>query len=170
MLEKFMRARAKLSVRVNSLWVGFKDLPVALHRFCVPAFFHNEDQPTYDLTNRGSSLLLRYKGCNFAVLTHHQLGRNEQTLQAKDFTIGVDDADGGKFGLTPNAITNLSIASEEHSNLADLQILQYEDFRNGRDLSRLFLSLDLQRTLEDVPASQVKGIFVLGFPIRPSGS
>jgi len=164
LIDIFIRARAKLSVPVNSVWIGVKSLPEALHRFCAPAFFHNEGELTYDLSTRGSAILLRFRERSFAVLTHHQLGKGPHSLRAQDFTIGIDDADGKKIGLTPNAITRVKVAEQNQKNLEDLQICQYEDERNGRDLSRLFLTVDLEHTLETVPTPAVKAIFLIGFP------
>src|SRR5690606_38477009 len=131
---------------------------------CAPAFFHNEGEPTFDLTTRGSAILLRFQGRNFAVLTHHQLGKGVHTLEAKDFTIGIDDRDGRKVGLTPVAVTRVSAESYAAKNLEDLQIFEYEDVWNGRDLTDRFLKLDLSHTLETVPSDASKGIFAIGFP------
>lgn len=164
LIDKFMRARALLSVCINGLWIGYNSLPIAVRRFCAPAFFHNEGEPTFDLTTRGSAILLRFKGRNFAVLTHHQLGRGVHTLEAKDFTIGIDDPDGRRVGLTPVAVTRVSVESDAMKNLEDLQICEYEDVRNQRDLTDRFLRLDLAHTLETVSPNAIKGMFVIGFP------
>ncbi|MGX1693617.1 hypothetical protein [Brevundimonas naejangsanensis] len=164
MIDKFIRARALLSVSINGLWIGYNNLPTAVRRFCAPAFFHNEGEPTFDLTTRGSAILLRFQGRNFAVLTHHQLGKGVHTLEAKDFTIGIDDRDGRKVGLTPVAVTRVSAESYAAKNLEDLQICEYEDVWNGRDLTDRFLKLDLSHTLETVPSDAIKGIFAIGFP------
>lgn len=160
----FTQARAQLSVPVNSIWIAFKELPATLQRFCAPAFFHNEGEPTFDISRRGSALLVRFKDRNFAVLTRHQLGHGADAKEAREFTIGLDNSDGRKIGLTPVAVTQVQIEEIEHKNLEDFQICQYEDQRKSRDLRSLFLKMDLEHTLESVAPSDVKGIFLIGYP------
>lgn len=164
MIDIFTRVRARLSVPVNAILIAMNSLPATLQRFCAPAFFHNEGEPTFDLSKRGSAVLIRFRDTNFAVLTRHQLGKGAQAKEAREFTIGLDDPDGRKVGLTPVAVTQVTIEGHEQKNLEDLQICQYEDHRNGRNLRSLFLNVDLDHTLETVPPEAVQAIFTIGYP------
>lgn len=162
LIDMFTLARTKFSVPINSLWISMDTLPETLQRYCAPAFFYNEDQPIFDLSARGTALLLRYHERNFAILTRHQLGKGVNALKSKDFTIGIDSTEGQKIGLTPNAVTHVVAPAED--NLEDLQICEYEDERSGRDLSPMFLKMDLKYSLDSVPKEAIKAIFLIGFP------
>ena len=50
-------ARANLSIPINGVFVPFKSVADAIRRFCVPAFFHHENQPAFDLSKVGSAFL-----------------------------------------------------------------------------------------------------------------
>lgn len=141
-------ARAKLSVPVNGILVPIKAAAESLRRFCTPAFFHHEGQSIFEMSKVGSAFLVRYRGAT----------RPEQ------FTVTLIEPDGTRVGLSPNVVSKVRMEHAEHSNLEDVLLLEYENTRGARNLRRLFLELDLARTLETVDPASVKAIFAVGYP------
>lgn len=158
-------ARAKLSVPVNGILVQFKSCVEALQRFCRPLVFYNEGSP-FELSFSGSTLLLRVKGRNFLLSTRHQIenaGRREDEV-----TILVADPKGQLSALSPNEANRVIISDSQQANLADVFIAEYASARDGRDISRCFMELDLVATLDlrRVARDDVVLVFAIGCPTR----
>lgn len=163
LLPTFSKAAAQLHIDVNGFYVPFKSIIASVQRFCTPAYFHHDD-PVVDLTRSGSAMRLRYRGRNLALLTRHQMDAGYGALTAENFTITVEEPSGRSYGMTPNMVTRIRMDREEHENLGDILLLEYEDVRNGRDISGLFLRTSLNDTLRNVPTDKVKVTFAVGYP------
>jgi hypothetical protein len=151
----------KLAVHVNGILIPFKSCAGALRRFCRPALFH-ADVEVFDIGPSGSSLFFRYRGRNFAICTRHQLTAG--AAKPEDFTLVVDEPDGKKIGLTPNAVTRVAFDHKDHQNLGDVFLAQYDDFRGDRELRVHFLQLDLSMGLGSVQPAEVRAVFAIGYP------
>lgn len=118
-----------------------------------------------DIGPSGSAFFLRYRSNNFGLCTLHQLGSKALGFDPKAFTLAIDDADGRKLGLSPNE-TNIPTFpnGDEGKSLDDLMIARFDNIRNGRDIRRHFLQLDLRETLVSVPSAQVELIVAIGYP------
>jgi hypothetical protein len=152
----------KLSVPTNGVHVPFKQCIDNLQRFCRPVMFHNDD-PVFDLSCSGSSLLFRQGGRNLMLCTHHQLvnlGRDPQ-----DVVLILDEPDGRKIALTPNEITRAIFPLPEQRNLEDIFLAEYHSARDGRNLEPQFLRLDLDTTadLQSVSPEKVVLVFAIGY-------
>jgi hypothetical protein len=103
----------------------------------------------------GSAFLVRYRGRNIALCTRHQLGQGLGATRPEQFTVTL---------ISPNVVSKVRMDHAEHSNLEDVLLLEYENTRGARNLRRLFLELDMARTLETVDPASVKAIFAVGYP------
>jgi hypothetical protein len=164
MVASFIIARAKLSAPINGVFVAFNSVASAIRRFCTPAFFHHGNESVFDMSKAGSALLFRYRGRNFALLSRHQLGHGLAEVRPEQFTVTLIEPNGTKIGLSPNTVSEVKFDEEEHTNLQDLLLLEYENTRGKRNLRGLFLDLDLAHTLETVPSASVQAIFSIGYP------
>lgn len=155
----------KLSVPMNGIFVPFKRCIDNLQRFCRPVMFHNDD-PVFDLSCSGSSLLFRHGGRNLMLCTHHQLVN--QGRDPKDIVLILDESDGRKVALTPNEANRVVFPAPTESNLEDIFIAEYHSARNGRNLESQFFSFDLGTTsdLRSVPPEAIVLIFAIGYPTR----
>jgi hypothetical protein len=164
-IPSFLTAAMKLAVPMNGVLVPFNRSVENLQRFCRPVMFHNED-PIFDLSYSGSSLLFRHAGRNLMLCTRHQLmnqGRN-----SNDVVLIVDEPDGRKVALTPNEASRVILQLREQANLEDIFLAEYASTRNGRNLQAQFFCLDLDSTadLRSVPPEKVVLIFAIGYPTR----
>lgn len=164
-LPSSLIATMKLSVPMNGVLVPFKRCIDNLQRFCRPVMFHNDD-PVFDLSCSGSSLLFRHRGRNLVLCTRHQLV--SQGRDPKDIVLILDEPDGRKVALTPNEANRVIFPVPEQSNLEDIFIAEYHSGRNGRNLEPHFLSLDLSATvgMRSVPPEAIVLIFAIGYPTR----
>lgn len=164
-LPNFITAAMKLSVPVNGVLIPFKNCVDSLYRFCRPLLFHNED-PTFDLSYSGSSLLLRTGGRNVMLCTRHQITNTQR--EPSDVVMVVIDPDGAKVALTPNEVSRVTVEAPEHANLDDIFIAEYASERDGRNIESQFLKLDIDAIpdLRSVPSDQIVAIFAIGYPTR----
>jgi hypothetical protein len=159
-LPRLLIGRQLASIEINGILVGFKDVPEAIQRFCVPALFYKADQPEYDVFPSGSALLLRYRGRNFAICTLHQT----KYLEPRNFQVLFHEADGRRVGAKPDRSILLSAEKPDHANMGDIAILEYDDERNGRDLRQRFLRLDLAVTRDELAPEALLASFSIGYP------
>jgi len=164
-LPSTLIATMKLSVPMNGVHVPFRRCIENLQRFCRPVMFHNDD-PVFDLSCSGSSLLFRHRGRNLMLCTRHQLvnlGRSPQ-----DVVLILDDPDGRKVALTPNETIRAIFPIPEQVNLEDIFLAEYHSTRNGRNLDPQFFTLDLEAMvdLQSVPPKKVVLVFAIGYPTR----
>ncbi|MCP9630288.1 hypothetical protein NML43_24615 [Rhodopseudomonas palustris] len=164
-IPSFLVAAMKLSIQLNGIFIPFKQTVDNLQRFCRPLMLHNED-PLFDLSNSGSSLLFRLAGRNFILCTRHQL--TNQHRAPKDVVLIVDNSDGRKVALTPNETNFVQITLPEQINLSDIFIAEYASTRNGRDVQSQFLSFDINAmsSLREIPPELIVIIFAIGYPSR----
>jgi hypothetical protein len=130
-VPSFLAAAMKLSVWMNGLLVPLNGSVTNLQRFCRPVMFHNDD-PVFDLSCSGSSLLFRHARRNLMLCTRHQITNLERN--PADIVLIVDDPDGRKSALTPNEISRATLGLPELANLEDLLLVEYASARNGRNL------------------------------------
>lgn len=164
-LPSSLIAKMKISVPMNGVLVPFNRCIDNLQRFCRPLMFHNDD-PTFDLSVSGSSLLFRYRGRNLVLCTQHQL--TNQGREGDDIVLILDDPDGRKVALTPNEVTRAICSVPAQKNLEDIFLAEYHSARNGRNLTPQFFALNLDTTadLRSIPASNVVLIFAIGYPTQ----
>lgn len=155
----------KLRVRVNDIYVPFKSCVDNLQRFCRPVFFHN-DNPIFELSCSGSSLLFRYRGRNLMLCTRHQLVN--QGRDPDDIVLIFEENDGRKVALAPNEATRVIIPIPEQRNLEDIFIAEFHSARGDRNLEPQFLRLDLDTTadMRSVPQEKILLVFAIGYPTR----
>ena len=165
MLERFLAGRINGSVLVNGLLIPLNRLAQSLQRFCVPAMFYSHDQ-SWEMTKKGTALLLRFGGRNYALFAKHQLEESKPALAVspKDFSILVTDPEGRRRAVTPDAAVSLNFDNPRHANLDDLILLEYSDHRLGGQFSRYFLDMDLEVTRDDVADAAVLASFAIGYP------
>jgi hypothetical protein len=164
-VPSFLRAAVKLSVWMNGLLVPFNRTLVNLQRFCRPVMFHNDD-PIFDLSSSGSSLLFRHTGRNLMVCTRHQLVN--QGRDPADVLLIIDEPDGSKVALTPDQASRAIVPLPELASLEDIVLAEYASERSGRNIKPQFLQLDLDSTadLRHVRPEEVLLIFAVGYPTR----
>ncbi len=156
-------AAMKMSVPMNGVLVPFKRCIDNLQRFCRPVMFHNDD-PIFDLSCSGSSLLFRHGGRNLLLCTRHQF--MNQGRDPQDLVLILDEPDGRKVALTPNEATRAIFSVPAQKNLEDISLAEFRSVRSGRNLDPQFLRLDLDTTadLQIVPPEKVVLIFAIGYP------
>jgi hypothetical protein len=164
-LPSTLVATMKLSVPMNGVIVPFNRCLDNLSRFCRPILFHNDD-PVFDLSCSGSSLLFRHSGRNFMLCTRHQLVN--QGRDPKDVVLIVDEENGRKVALSPNEASRIILHVPEQANLEDIFLFEYQSFRDGRSLEPQFfqLNLDTAPDLRSVPRDKIALIFAIGYPTR----
>lgn len=164
-VPSFLTAAMKTSVWMNGVLVPFNRSVTNLQRFCRPVMFHNDD-PVFDLSCSGSSLLFRHAGRNLMLSTRHQL--MNQGRDPRDVVLIVDEPDGQKVALTPNEASRAIFELPEQVNLEDIFLAEYASDRNGRNLDQQFYRLDLDSIadLRVVRPEKVTLIFAIGYPTR----
>ncbi|RWA60687.1 MAG: hypothetical protein EOQ28_32335 [Mesorhizobium sp.] len=163
-------ANAKLSVPINGLITPLTRIPDSVHRFCRPLNFYRPDSP-YDLAFSGSSLLFRYRSRNFQLATKHQLRMAGQPDFDPAMACLLFEKDGGHIGLSPDGATQVKVNSLDDLSAEDILLLEYENQRGDRPMTPHFLQLDPAQMagLAQVPDSQVKLIFSIGYPFHVQG-
>lgn len=164
MIATSLIARAMLSIPINGILVRLQEIPESIRRFCTPAFFYNDGQRVFDISPVGSALLFRYRGCNLAICTRHQIGHALSAHSDEKFFVIFEELGGSKVGLSPIAVSRVHMEHAEHMNLEDILVFEYEDERDDRNLRGLFLELDITRTLDTVEPTSIKAIFAIGYP------
>ncbi|MDX0503604.1 hypothetical protein GOC80_13310 [Sinorhizobium medicae] len=163
-----MIAEVNLSASINGLLTPFRSVPTALQRFCVPLFFHREDD-VYDLAYSGSSLLFRHRGRNFQLATKHQLRAGNDTFSPADVCLLVE-GERGHVGLSPNGASRVKVEGDDLLP-QDIVLLEYENSRGEHNLQPRFLQLDLDQTraLSEVEADSIRLLFTIGYPTKSQG-
>jgi hypothetical protein len=156
----------KTSVLINGVLVPGRQASTSLQRFCRPVCFFNTGSP-FEISTVGSCFLFKYRSRCLAFFTKHQLVNAHDNRTAGEFCIIVDDEDtSGKVAVTPNEATSISYGSVEFRFFEDVQFVHYEESRNGRNLSRHFVDLDLEALpdLRAVTKERLVAIFSIGYP------
>jgi hypothetical protein len=138
----------------------------SLQRFCRPVCFFNAESH-YQISAVGSCFLFKYRSRCMAFFTRHQLVNVHDARPAGEFCIIVDDKDtGGKVAVTPNEAASINYGNVEYRFAEDVQFVLYEKSRNGRNLSRYFVDIDLEALpdLRAVRQDKLVAIFSIGYP------
>ena len=161
-----LKALMKTSVRINGVLVPGRQASVSLQRYCRPVCFFNPGSP-YEISAAGSCFLFKYRSRCLAFFTKHQLGKTSEARAPGEFCIIIDDKEtGGKVAITPNEATGITYNKVEYRFAEDVQFVQYQADRDGRDLSRYFVDIDLEglADLRAVSQNQLVAIFSIGYP------
>ncbi|NTI49022.1 hypothetical protein G6L94_11915 [Agrobacterium rhizogenes] len=158
-----MIGEVRLSASVNGLLTPFRSVPTTLQRFCLPLFFHHDDD-VYDLGYSGSSLLFRQKGHNFQLSTKHQL-RSGKEIRNPGETCILVEREKGHVALSPNGASRVRVGGDDLLP-QDILLLEYDSMRGEHDLQPRFLQLDLDETraFSEVPADSIRLVFSIGYP------
>jgi hypothetical protein len=161
----FIVAAEKTSVDMNGVLVPFRRCVENLQRFCRPLLLHNQGSE-YELSQVGSSFLLKH-GPHFLVLcSKHQLGKPPHVRSQEDITIVVHDQDGSPVGLSPGALSRIDVTAEDAALLNDIVLAEFPGNHNGRDIKSLFyqLRLDTSPDISSIPQERMILLFAIGYP------
>jgi len=166
-IPSFLTAILKTSVPMNGLYLPFDRCIANLQRFCRPVLFHNDD-PTYEVSARGSSLLLRHQGRAFVLFSAHQLGIGAQRRRPDEAMLILTDGTSARTGRGPDSAILVRHHDANVGNLDDVILLEYMLPPDDPALMAHFYQIDFAACVmpSQINREAILAIFAIGYPTQ----